>query len=120
MKNEFQLDAAICTQMMLWRKATLVFAIPFVISLLASFTWGRLREVGAYTQALLCIAFIPQPPMLYYLFRLANKMHGRVYAVLHVVLTLILTPFFLVGPLFIPLLVSGDARRLLMNDDVTK
>ena len=116
MKNEHEMTTAIVAQMMLWRKITLVMAIPFVCSLLGSFAWGQLRDFSTLTQSLLCIAFIPQPPMLYYLFRLANKMHGLVYAVLHVALAAILTPFFLVGPLFIPLLVSGDARRLLLDD----
>lgn len=119
-KNEIEMTAAICAQMMMWRKVGLIMAIPFICSLLGSFALGRFTFVSSAMQSLLCIAFIPQPPMLVYLFRLANKVHGVGYAALHVVLTVILTPFFLIGPLLIPLLVSGDVRRLLLDDDSGK
>jgi len=120
MGNDFEKTAAICAQMMMWRKVTLIMAIPFICNLLGSFAWGRLTDVSSTMQSLLCIAFIPQPPLLVYLFRLANKVHGVRYAVLHAVLTAILTPFFLIGPLLIPLLVLGDVRRLLLDDDSGK
>ena len=48
---------------------------------------SQTSQVSSTTEALLCIAFIPQPPMLVYLFRLAKNVHGVRYAVLHVVLT---------------------------------
>ena len=120
MKNELETNFVICGQMMMWRNVALVFGIPFAWCLLSSFAFGQLSFVNFNPIWLLCIAFAPQPPMLINLFRLANKMHGEVYASLHVVLTVILTPAFLAGPLLIPLLVQGDARRLLLDDDSGK
>ena len=116
MKNERETTAKTCAQMMMWRNLVLVAAIPFAWSLLESFVIGRLVIANYNPMWLLLVTFIPQPPMLFYLFRLANRMHGVVYAALHVLLTVFLTPFFVIGPLFIPLLVLGDARRLLLDD----
>ena len=73
-----------------------------------------------YTGVLLIVAFAAQPMMLINQFRLVNKMHGQVSASLHVGLSVILTPFFLIGPVLIPLLVLGDAQRLLLEEEPAK
>ena len=57
---------------------------------------------------------IPLVPLLYYLFQLVREMNGNSSAIFHVLLTAILAPVFLIGPLLIPLLVRGDARRQLV------
>ena len=105
---------------MFWRKATLFLAIPFALCLLGSFVGGRVREFVPYTGVLLIVAFAAQPMMLMNQFRLVDKMHGQVSASLHVGLTIILTPFFLIGPILIPLLVLGDAQRLLLEEEPAK
>ena len=105
---------------MFWRKATLFLAIPFALCLLVSFVGGRVREFVPYTGVLLIVAFAAQPMMLINQFRLVDKMHGQVSASLHVGLTIILTPFFLIGPILIPLLVLGDAQRLLLEEEPAK
>ena len=105
---------------MFWRKATLFLAIPFALCLLGSFVGGRVSEFVPYTGVLLIVAFAAQPMMLINQFRLVNKMHGQVSASLHVGLSVILTPFFLIGPVLIPLLVLGDAQRLLLEEEPAK
>ena len=105
---------------MFWRKATLFLAIPFALCLLGSFVGGRVGEFVPYTGVLLIVAFAAQPMMLINQFRLVNKMHGQVSASLHVGLSVILTPFFLIGPVLIPLLVLGDAQRLLLEEEPAK
>ena len=120
MKSEFEENTRIGQQMMFWRKATLFLAIPFALCLLGSFVGGRVREFVPYTGVLLIVAFAAQPMMLINQFRLVNKMHGQVSASLHVGLSVILTPFFLIGPVLIPLLVLGDAQRLLLEEEPAK
>ena len=48
----------------------------------------------------------------YYMFRAVTRIHGPVYAVGHVMISVILTPVVLTGIILIPLLVRGDAERL--------
>ena len=120
MKSEFEENAAIGQQMMFWRKVTLVLAIPFALCLLGSFVGGRIERFVPNAGSSLLVAFVAQPMMLMNQFRLVDKMHGQVSASLHVALTVILTPFFLIGPVLIPLLVLGDAQRLLLEEESAK
>lgn len=120
MKTEFEINTELCQQMMFWRKVNLFAAVPFAWTLLFSFYDGRLVSVDPRASFLLAFAYLLQPLLLFHLFRLVCKMHGQVSASLHVGLTVVLTPFFLIGPLFIPLLVLGDARRLLLDQDSKK
>lgn len=48
----------------------------------------------------------------YYMFRAVTRIHGPVYALGHVTVSVILTPVALTGIILIPLLVRGDAKRL--------
>ena len=48
----------------------------------------------------------------YYMFRAVTRIHGPVYAVGHVMISVVLTPVVLTGIILIPLLVRGDAKRL--------
>ena len=109
-KKEIERNTEICTRMMICRTACLVTAIPFCIDLLA-FLSGSTTGSSQWT---LMIILIPLAPMLYYMFRLVSKTNGTPNAIFHVILTALLTPFFLTGPLLIPLLARGDARRLMV------
>ena len=120
MKSEFEENTRIGQQMMFWRKVTLVLAVPFGLCLLGSFVGGQINEFVPYTGLSLIVAFVAQPMMLMNQFRLVDKMHGQVSASLHIGLTVILTPFFLIGPVLIPLLVLGDAQRLLLEEQPAK
>ena len=120
MKSEFEENTRIGQQMMFWRKATLFLAIPFALCLLGSFVGGRIERFVPYTGLSLIVAFAIQPMMLLNQFRLVDKMHGQVSASLHVGLKVILTPFFLIGPVLIPLLVLGDAQRSLLKEESAK
>jgi len=66
-----------------------------------------------YALGLLLIAMIP---LAISMFQLVRRLHGLVYAIVHVVLLYILTPMFLTGVILIPLLVHGDAIRLLEDE----
>ena len=110
LKKATQLNTLTCERMMFWRGVGLVAAIPFVAQQLASFSESSL----AAPSWLIAIPCLPLLLMLYYMFRLVNKTSGTVNASFHVLLTAALTPIFLIGPLLIPLLVRGDARRLLI------
>ena len=106
--------------MMLFRKVTLVFVVPFVLCLLGSFLGWQVSKFMPYTMVFLIFAFSAQYTMLKNQFCLVNRMHGLVNASLNVGLTMILTPFFLIGPILIPLLVLRDARRLLLKEEPAK
>lgn len=117
MKKEISQNTLCCDRMMMWRTICIVAAVPFLIQTILSFTDPGLGRY-AWPKLLPILALIP---MLFYMFLLAVKMNGVLNAFFHVLLTIVLTPFFLVGPFFIPLLVRGDARRLvyLQNSDRT-
>ena len=96
--------------MMFWRTVCIVASIPYVIQSLLFLSAGQ--NIGlAWSFSPITI---PLLPLLYYLFQLVNETNGYFLAVFHALLTAILAPFFLIGPLLIPLLVRGDARRLLI------
>jgi hypothetical protein len=109
-KKEIERDTLLCSRMMLWRTACIVMSIPFLIQTLLSLATGSHTTLD-WTFGLFAIPLIP---LNYYLIRLVTKTNGITSAIFHALLTAILAPFFLIGPLLIPLLVRGDARRLMI------
>ena len=109
-KDEIQRNTIICSRMMLWRTVCIVASVPFLIQTVLFLAAGQ--DVGlAWSIALVSV---PLFPLVYYLFRLVSKTNGFYSAIFHALLTAVLAPFFLIGPLLIPLLARGDARRLLI------
>ena len=107
-KKSIESNSQTCARMMHCRTACFFAAIPFGVKLLAHLSAG---PTGDVRWTLMLIA-VPLVPMLYFMFQLVAKTNGIISAGFHVLLTAALTPFFLTGPLFIPLLVRGDALRL--------
>ena len=109
MKKEIERNTEICLRMMTWRTISLFAAVPFLVQTVLALADS---DIG-YVKWPFWLALVPIFPLVYYMFNLVLKVHGWTTAFFHVTLTIILTPFFLVGPLLIPLLVKGDASRLL-------
>jgi len=110
LKKKIERDTRTCSRMMFWRTACIVASTPFLIQAVLSLSTGETTGLGWNSGLIVA----PLLPLLYFQFRLVFKTNGLASAMFHALLTAILTPFFLIGPLLIPLLARGGARRLLV------
>lgn len=99
--------------MMGWRTLCIVAAIPYLYTQIRAI--GNGEVLG--DKWLLAVAFSVSGPMNFWMYRLTKQLHGTLNATLHVIVTILLTPILVIGPLLVPLLVQGDARRLLVIKD---
>ena len=101
------------------RETALWFAAPYALSLFVLITGMPVWPVSLWPVFLLLslgVVFIAMLPLAVSVFRLVEQLHGFGYGVAHVIFLFALTPTFLVGLLFIPIVVHGDAARLLDDD----
>jgi len=106
----------LCESMLNRRSIAMWCGLAVAISLCGLLTgWPLMAPIFGFSLVVTVVSVVSLSiPM----FRIVRRLHGSTYAFAHVVFLFALAPILFVGPILIPILVSGDFQRL--GDDANQ